>query len=493
MLLRAPNGLPPASTHATTSDINSSQRVDSLLKEAWRLRFLDRDRERRFDESRLTSATIRVRITIGLGLVVLAGTGLMSFLEPSVHPELQMQAWLIRYLMCVPLWLMLFLTTWSRHFRERMDAWLSPAIPVTCALFTWESITLASLPAEVRAPVLLGVNVLPILMVSALAIPFRFRWLISAVVLSVALPTSMVSFWQPSLDAAELAFGALNMAGFGICILVAGWWREAMERRLFAQREAMESTNLELERVNHELQRLNEEKNEFMALAAHDLRSPLAAVRGLAEILSLQPEPPREERADAVREVAETTDRMLGIVSNFLDVHAVETGQISIRIQPVDLAAAARGAIERHAAIALRKSQGLALECSGAAEFPVLVDAALLAQIQDNLLSNALKFSPAGTRILVSIRLEGDSVVTEISDSGPGFSDEDLSQVFRKFTRLSARPTAGESSTGLGLALAKRFVEAMGGSIAVANSPEGGAKVSVRLKAAPPNTSEPPG
>jgi signal transduction histidine kinase len=460
--------------------------VDHLLKEAWRLRFSDSAREARFDESRLTSAKLRVRITIAVGLIVMSAVGLVGFQDPRVAPNEQLLAWAIRYLMCVPLWLLLFLSTWSSYFTQRMDRWLAPAIPVTCALFTWESITLAYLPEETRTPVLLGVNVLPLLMVSALAIPFRFRWLLSAVLLSVFLPASMVSFWQPNLKEIDLLFGVLNLSGFALCILVAGWWREAMERRLFAQREVMSETNAELGRMNEKLRNLNEEKSEFLALVAHDLRSPLSNIRSLAEVLALTPEPSKYERDDAVHEITETTDRMLEIVGNFLDFHAIEAGQLPLSLQPVSLNEIAKASRTQNLPAALRKSQRIELEVPSDPVW-VTADRQLLVQIVDNLTSNALKFSQKNT--IVKIRVgqvsaaEGQPSASfiEVVDNGPGFTEADLAHVFKKFTRLSARPTDGEFSTGLGLALVKRFAEVLQATIHISKTEPNGATIRLTL------------
>lgn len=450
--------------------------MDDLLTEAWKLRFRDPEREARFDETRMTSAKWRVRVTLAVGLVIMAVTGLVNFRETLAAPDAQFQAWVIRYLMCIPLWVVCFLSTWSRQFTRRMDTWLAPAIPVTCGLFTWETILHAQLNGVGGAQVLLGVNIVPLLMVSALAIPFRFRRLMASVGLSIMLPVVLVAVWHPGVSMDALVFGCLNLSGFGIGILIAGWWREAVERRLFAQRELME-------RANNELVRLNAEKNAFLALAAHDLRSPLASTRALADILLSTPEPPAAERREAVGEIAGTTDRMLELVTNFLEVHAIESGDLQLHTTRLDLAAAADACVRRHSASARRKGQEVALDAPSM-PVPVLADPSVLSQILDNLVTNALKFSPTAARILVRVSSSaGTHVRCEVHDGGPGFGQEDFDRMFQSYTRLSARPTGGEGSLGLGLSLCKRFAEAMGGSIEVRNRDSSGAVVAVTLPA----------
>jgi two-component system sensor histidine kinase/response regulator len=108
-----------------------------------------------------------------------------------------------------------------------------------------------------------------------------------------------------------------------------------------------------------------------------------------------------------------------------------------------------------------------------AAKQQVKADPLILGQILENLMSNALKFSPIGSHIQARIHLAGGRLVIAIEDEGPGFTESDLSRLFQDYMRLSARPTAGESSTGLGLAIAKRGADRMGVLLSVDNRPDG--------------------
>jgi signal transduction histidine kinase len=113
-----------------------------------------------------------------------------------------------------------------------------------------------------------------------------------------------------------------------------------------------------------------------------------------------------------------------------------------------------------------------------------LIDAPALERVLDNLVSNAVKFSSPGGHVRVEVRQEGSAAAISVTDSGPGIPEEDRPRLFRKFARLRPRPTAGESSSGLGLYITKRLVDAMGGSIAISSPPEGGATFVVMLQAA---------
>jgi two-component system sensor histidine kinase/response regulator len=114
---------------------------------------------------------------------------------------------------------------------------------------------------------------------------------------------------------------------------------------------------------------------------------------------------------------------------------------------------------------------------------PVFVtgDPGAIEQVLENVVSNAVKFSPAGTTVLVSVQPDGGTGVVDVEDQGPGISSADRERLFAKFSRLSARPTGGESSTGLGLSIVKTLTEAMGGEVSLESPPGRGARFRVRL------------
>jgi signal transduction histidine kinase len=139
---------------------------------------------------------------------------------------------------------------------------------------------------------------------------------------------------------------------------------------------------------------------------------------------------------------------------------------ISIRMAPIDLAALVREVAESNIPLAARKQQTIALSVR-AGSAPMSCDGDRLREAVDNLISNAIKYSPLGARIDVSVELERDVAVISVKDEGPGFSPEDMSRLFGRFQRLSAKPTGGESSTGLGLSIVKRIVDLHQGHLAV--------------------------
>jgi signal transduction histidine kinase len=271
----------------------------------------------------------------------------------------------------------------------------------------------------------------------------------------------------------DAVFIASMLPATGGLVVVLAWYREVGERRMFAQRE-------QVRELNAELARLNAEKNEFMAIASHDLRAPLASVRGLAEMLqSGGISGPKQAEAHAA--IHGAAGRMLKLVNDYLGTHAAETGLLRLALVRLDLQAAANEAAARQAPVAAAKRQRIDV-VAGPAVW-VRADAALLAQVTDNFVTNAVKFSSPGTVVQLGLAVAEDGSVArlEVTDQGPGIAPAEQEALFRKFSRASTRPTAGESSHGLGLAVAKRLAETMGGSVGCESTPGAGATFWIEL------------
>ncbi len=225
---------------------------------------------------------------------------------------------------------------------------------------------------------------------------------------------------------------------------------------------------------NHELMQLNKEKNDLLAIVSHDLRNPLVST--LLAIKLLQKRYPNlsdEEKFAYIAKIQSASEQMIDFITKLLDVNALETGKMPVSLVPCDIRVATEAIMENYQARAVAK--GITFIYEAAPEPIVLADAVLLPQVLDNLLSNALKYSPNDKVIAVRITACGANkddntndrplIRFEVQDQGPGLTDEDKHRLFQKFARLSARPTGGEHSTGLGLSIVKKMVEAMHGSV----------------------------
>lgn len=235
-----------------------------------------------------------------------------------------------------------------------------------------------------------------------------------------------------------------------------------------------------LERTAKKLRENNEEKNEFLGIAAHDLKNPISNFIGLVEHILSTPDLDRAELEDISGDILNESRRLLQLVQDLLDVNALERGELKLQLAPQDLVEIAQTVVDHFRARAEAKQQTLSLD-PGGMPAQVLADRSVTLQILDNLVSNAVKFSPAGSPIRVTISRVKEGILCAVQDEGPGLSAEDRKRLFGKFARLSARPTGGENTTGLGLSIVKKLVESMNGSVWCESDPGHGAKFVFRL------------
>jgi two-component system, sensor histidine kinase and response regulator len=220
-----------------------------------------------------------------------------------------------------------------------------------------------------------------------------------------------------------------------------------------------------LQKNNQALIQLNQEKNEFLGIAAHDLKNPLSAIQGWAEMISEEyDEMSRDEVIDVAHLIIDSSRRMFELIRNLLDVNAIESGKINISLVQMDMLPIVQKLIENYNKQAKLKNITLQLE-SDKNQYDVLVDKNAIEQVLDNLISNAIKYSPYDKKVSIEIKATEKSVQCQIKDEGPGLSDTDQNQLFCKFIRLTPKPTGKEHSTGLGLFIVKKLVTAMNGKV----------------------------
>jgi signal transduction histidine kinase len=245
------------------------------------------------------------------------------------------------------------------------------------------------------------------------------------------------------------------------------------------------TTQRELAKKNVELARLNEQKNQFLGIAAHDLRNPLEVILTYSEFLLedtaavLGP-----EQTGLIHTIRSSSEFMLRLVEDLLDVTRIEAGRLELDLVPADLPAIVAANVGRNRVLAAKKGIEISLQSQG--EIPRMkLDVAKIEQVLDNLIGNAVKFSSPGSP--VDVRLDrdedrdGERVILSVRDRGPGISAEVLSHLFEPFSRAHVRGTSGEKGAGLGLAIVQRIVTGHGGEIRVESEPGKGATFRVCL------------
>ena len=233
------------------------------------------------------------------------------------------------------------------------------------------------------------------------------------------------------------------------------------------QRDELDRLHAVLSERNEELQALNEQKNQFLGMAAHDLRNPLGVIGSYSSLLLDDDIPlPDEKRRRFLGTIHASSQFMLNLINDLLDISAIESGRLELRLEPVHLGPLLRYNISLNETLAGEKDITIDLEVEE--DIPAVpLDAEKFEQVLNNLLSNAVKFSHPGSRIQVRTSREGDLITVCVADQGQGIPEEEQVKLFRPFGRTSVRSTSGEKSTGLGLAIVKRIVEGHGGHIAV--------------------------
>jgi len=252
----------------------------------------------------------------------------------------------------------------------------------------------------------------------------------------------------------------------------------------FQQQEvcARVRTHLALRASLSHLRQINEQKNRFLGMAAHDLHSPLSGILGYTEMMMLRdPRMSPEERQSCLKLINATVQRMLSLVNDLLDLSAIERGRLEL--QPGQHALEEL-VVER---VAIQQIRAELKRITIESKYPPLprlsFDSNRMTQVLDNLLSNAVKFSPPDSRVEVSVHLLDNAVEVWVQDHGPGLSREEQAGLFGEFHKASSQPTGGEKSTGLGLAIAKKVVEAHGGRMLLESAPGRGAMFGFSLPA----------
>ena len=232
----------------------------------------------------------------------------------------------------------------------------------------------------------------------------------------------------------------------------------------------------ELARSNAELDRLNRQKNELLGFAAHDLRNPLQVIliysQFLIEEAAAYLDP---EHLDFIRTIRSSSEFMLRLVEDLLDVARIEAGTLELDLAPVDLGDLVEHNVALNRVLAEPKGIRIELRREGGAD-KMVVDAAKVEQVLNNLIGNAVKYSPPGGTVEVRLAVTEDGAAIAVRDHGEGFAAEEMERLFQPFQTGRASGTSGERSAGLGLAIVKRIVEGHRGAIWV-EAAEGGGSV----------------
>lgn len=256
------------------------------------------------------------------------------------------------------------------------------------------------------------------------------------------------------------------------------------------QSHFLQKTNSQLDEANHalltqneQLIQLNNEKNELLGVVSHDLKNPVGAIQGMADLLrENQTSFSHQEQQKLLEEISKAAQKVFTLIHNLLHINAIESGKMPCSLVHLNLQPIAKAVVESYHHRA--EAKNIRIHFHSAELMAVIVDEIMIQQCLDNLLSNAIKYSPRGSNVWVTLEHmpagsslhhtpaapvqtnnAGSRLRCAIRDQGPGFTYQDQQLLFQKFVKLSARPTGGEDSSGLGLFIVKKMVEQMNGVI----------------------------
>jgi two-component system sensor histidine kinase/response regulator len=239
-------------------------------------------------------------------------------------------------------------------------------------------------------------------------------------------------------------------------------------------------TQLALKSARDQLKQLAQDKEELLGILAHDLKNYLGGIKMSAELMSRQIKGMNNER---LSQLADNTIRSSALAMAFVKEFLANTATdhaFTLKPAAVNLADVAATAVQQCQEAARQKKMEIQTDFPAEAVM-ALGDLSAFDQVLDNLISNALKFSPSGKNIFVSVRQVNGFAECTVRDEGPGFTTEDKTKMFGRYERLSARPTGGEPSTGLGLSIVRKLVQAMNGELLCDSNPGQGTAFTIRL------------
>ncbi|WP_108869089.1 sensor histidine kinase [Aquimarina aquimarini] len=239
--------------------------------------------------------------------------------------------------------------------------------------------------------------------------------------------------------------------------------RLIQEQNILLEKKVKERT-AEVATQNKRLVDLNKEKDMLVNIVAHDLRTPLSHIRLLMQLLDMTSLDLTDDQKSYLTEIDNSADRLSQMIGRILDIHALETNQVKLKNQIINLVELVNYVVKCFRLTSEEKQIRIIATSEPGNHF-VEIDKNYMIQVLENLASNAIKFSDRGSTIFINVRSSNKKTYVVVEDQGPGISQQDQKKLFGRFQKLSAQPTEGEASIGLGLSIAKKYIESMNGKI----------------------------
>ncbi|MCP5046845.1 MAG: HAMP domain-containing histidine kinase [bacterium] len=347
-------------------------------------------------------------------------------------------------------WLIMFIETYLILATGLIVGWMG-ADPVYLGGFSIVILTIALLPIQ-------RIHALTLLFLSLLIF-------VGASIAGAQSISHIGASWQ--------SYGILNLVLAVAIAMIAIYVFDMIRERSYRNSRATWIAHAELKKAN-------ELKNQLLKIAANDMKDPLQVIIGYTDLLKMKLQGDRAV-GEKLKIVHRSTDRMIKLIGGLLEITKIESGKLVLHKREVDLGKVVSASVKSYQQDSRQKNQKLLYNTEG--DCFIDGDEMMLRQVANHLISNAIKFSAPGKSIWVSVeRQEQDNVITfKVKDEGPGLEQDEIEKVFNKFQQLSNKPTGGEISTGLGLAITKDLVTRHEGTVTVDSEPGKGSTFVVAL------------
>ena len=415
---------------------------------------------------------IRSYLLAAIGIYVVFG-----FLDARVAPDSVEAMWLVRYGLAVPAMFAVFCLTFWREFSKYVQPALAFAmtsgglgIAAMCAI----------LPPPYHSDYYAGLIMVAVYCGTLLGMRFIYSM---SVTVGMLIVYQFISLWINPVSPTDYISNNffLTMAtGVGI---FSSYMLETHIRNNYVAQKIIEKKNRVMSDLLDEAEAANRAKSEFLAIMSHELRTPLNAILGFSEMLREQYMGPlgSPKYIEYAGDIHSSGSHLLAIISDILDLAKAESGKLELSESEFDLAAIIEATLKM---CRTKADDGNVKLEFASASFTVFADERLICQVALNLVSNAVKFTPAGGPVTIAIQPSRDAgVILSVKDTGIGIAAKDLDRVLRPFEQVEGAMSRNHGGTGLGLPYSKRVIEIHGGTLTLSSQVNGGTTVRVELPA----------
>ncbi|NML20600.1 sensor histidine kinase [Pseudoflavitalea sp. G-6-1-2] len=279
---------------------------------------------------------------------------------------------------------------------------------------------------------------------------------------------------KETLKAKGITLLAIALAIIGILIAIAFMTKRNANRRL-------QATNQLILQQNEKLAELNHEKNSLISIVSHDLNTPFATIQVWGHLMAHDADRLSDEQHRALGKIIQASNYGEGLIRRILDVEKKDIGSHKLQLENFDLTILTEDLVDNFQPMAKQKEIKMHVDLPEK-ELYILSDKHLVSRICENLFSNAIKYTPRGKNVYVSVNDEQDAISIKVRDEGVGIDKEEMPYLFSKYSKISSQPTEGENSNGLGLSIVKRIVEEINGKISCESEPGQGSLFTVILR-----------